>query len=455
MLSVKNYISSSFIKSNLKNEIKALIIEMGYFFPIDDAYSEYQKKLGVSIFELDQKSPFERRMFYEFSFPRVRTVDEDEISWCSFFRLKIQEEYCIIKIIDIASEVEPESTSKKGRNKKLCIKLCFLSIHEIEDEIQSILTNLKHKLNIIEGWKENIGSNSIFDELCRKFSYPIFTEDEFCTARSLNDNKLLNTLMMIKSSGGLLYRDFTIKTIKTEDIKKIHEKLVGLQLIKSEYVVLCKKTSEQINKAPRKESIAIMGEHGIRCSKCNRLIAEENIEEFLTVTDMGNKMIDGSHWMTLNLVESLLNFGISNQNILVNISEGPEEIDAIVSLGNSLLLFELKDSQFSLGHAYAFQSRIGVYQAGIGIIWATKGVAPEVKDHLNRVKPDAEIYYIESNEELIPKLAEIIEHVRWQMAESELKPLLYSGIIINNLPKGIIEDLKESDKKMKKALKKS
>lgn len=219
----------------------------------------------------------------------------------------------------------------------------------------------------------------------------------------------------------------------------------SLGLVDSEYVVLCKKTSEQINRAPTTDSIMAMGEHGIKCSRCNKLITDEHIEEFLTTTDIGNRMVDSSHWMTPNLVESLRSFGIEARNILVNVCEGPEEIDAMVSLGGKLILFELKDSQFSLGHAYAFQSRLGLYEADVGVIWATGGVAPEVKEHFSRVKPDAEIRYIENAEDLVPKLSGIIGDVRWQFAEKELRSLLPSGIITVNIPRAIIGDLKAAD----------
>ena len=44
--------------------------------------------------------------------------------------------------------------------------------------------------------------------------------------------------------------------------------------------------------------------------------------------------------------------GIPRDRILLNLQEGAEEIDSFVDVDGSLLMFELKDSEFSMGHAY-------------------------------------------------------------------------------------------------------
>jgi hypothetical protein len=379
---------------------------------------------------------------------RNRIPGEKEINWCTFFKLNTGKGYCVVKLVDN----ETDNDSKRVKAKKQRLIVTFIHDSKVNEEVEAILNVIKDISGLDELLEDN-KKNKVFNDLCQKYTSPAFTEKEIDIAKQLKEIDLLNILTIIKSSGGLLRREATNKLDKSQDVNMLIEKLIKLDLVKSEYVVLCKKTSEQINKAPLKESINLMGEHGIRCSRCNRLITEETIEEYLCSTDIANNMIDSSHWMTINLVDSLLKMGVPVENILVNISEGPEEIDAIVSFEENLLLFELKDSQFSIGHAYAFQSRIGIYEADIGIIWATKGVAPEVKEHFNRVKPDASINYIESIEELIPDLSEIIQDLHWQIASKQLKPLLSQSMILNNIPDGIIEDLKKSYSKNRKSSK--
>ncbi|UHA72170.1 hypothetical protein [Paenibacillus sp. 481] len=434
MLSIKNYIVSNISSKNIISQLMETINSVGYVLPIEEAKKTFQLELGIPHVEHDDNNT--NRHMFEFNYLRRRLLSVNEYTWNSFFRFN-NVNYCILKVGE-----ESEEDSKKAKNTKFSIDICFILIDNDFDEIDRILGCFKKRIPSIKQWEEYRRISKTFDELSKTYTAPLFSKEEYYIANSLYDPSLLNILMSIKSSGGLLRRDVLTKFERILDINLFIEKLIDLKLLRSEYVVLCKKTSEQINKAPVKESINLMGEHGIRCSRCNRLITDETVEEYLAVTDTANGMLDGSKWMTINLVETLINLGISEQDILVNITQGPEEIDAIVSIGDEIVLFELKDSQFSLGHAYAFQSRLGIYEAETGVIWATKGVAPEVKEHFNKVKPDAEICYIENIVSLVPSLVTIIEKITWAILERELSSLSSTGIIILNIPGGIIEDIK-------------
>lgn len=436
MLVLKKYISNPLSINNLQSNVKSVLLDMNYSFPLDDAKREYLKVVGIDLPDFKPQSPYERRFMFDLNYVYGSSAD---VSWSNFIKLSNNIDYCIVKIIE-----DDQESEKKTKNKKYNIVLTIVALQYDENEVSNILNAFKKNINSLTEWRIENSKNEKFVELSQNYSSPNFSQEDYNLAQIFNDTRILNLLMTIKSSGSLLRRDFIIKNDKIEDIQEKLEFLKNQNLIKSEYVVLCKKTSEQINKAPMKESIDKMGELGISCSKCNRLITEESIEELITTTDKSNTMLDGSLWMTINLVNSLLSFGVPLEDILVNIEEGPEEIDAVVSIGESLLLFELKDSQFSLGHAYPFQSRLVVYNADTGIIWATKGVAPEVKEHFNKVKPDAEICYIESIEELSPQLGRIIDAIRWDLAETEMKPLLSSSMIISNIAGGIVNDLKKN-----------
>lgn len=419
------------------NKLVSIIQGLGYRFPIEEANIKYKEALGLDCPEFDPENSYVRMLKNEFTF-----MYGDEITWATFIKLSNQRDYCIIKVIH--GEVDNASRRKKIEKKIPRFSLTFISHDDNSTEINKLLETLTNEAFGITQWSLVKNRNKKFVELSQKYTSPTFTEDDYIVAKKLDDSNYSSILLSIKSSGSLIVRDLMTKFDKLENISQFIEQLKNDDMIKSEYVVLCKKTSEQINKAPSRESIDFMGTHGIRCSKCNRLITEETIEELLTTTELCNRMLNGSLWMTINLVESLLALGVPLEEILVNIEEGPEEIDAVVNIEEHLLLFELKDSQFSLGHAYPFQSRVGVYGADTGVIWATKGIAPEVKEHFNRVKPKADLCYIESIESLLPKLSEIISNIRWSVAESELNHLSSSSLIINNIGGGIMNNLKQS-----------
>jgi len=60
---------------------------------------------------------------------------------------------------------------------------------------------------------------------------------------------------------------------------------------------------------------------------------------------------------------------------------------------------------------------LGLYKPKFGMVLTTKGVAPEVKTHFERVKPDAKILYVERMEDLDAAVAEVVGSIRseWEL----------------------------------------
>ena len=81
-----------------------------------------------------------------------------------------------------------------------------------------------------------------------------------------------------------------------------------------------------------------------------------------------------------------------------------------------LIMFELKDNEFSMGHAYSFGARLAINKPEYAIIVATKGVAPDVRHHFERIQPEARIIYIEGLDDLQPAVASVIASIRSESA---------------------------------------
>ena len=85
-------------------------------------------------------------------------------------------------------------------------------------------------------------------------------------------------------------------------------------------------------------------------------------------------------------------------------------------------MFELKDSEFGLGHAYPFNGRIGLFQPDRALIVSTQGISSEVKDYFKKVKLSVEIIFIENLDELQEKLEKVIDEI-----QSELISNIFEG----------------------------
>jgi len=231
-------------------------------------------------------------------------------------------------------------------------------------------------------------------------------------AELLEDAAIRDLAITIRRAGGILVSDIAKKAKASSlDVQSTIQKLVEAGLLSQEYVVICKKTSNQINRVDSQDKIAEMAKLGVRCS-CGRLISDERIEELIVPTKHLQQLLNQSYWMTARLVQALETLHVPDERVLLNLQEGAEEIDAFVDVDGTLLMFELKDNEFSMGHAYPFGGRIGLYKPDYAIIVSTKGVDSDVKSYFKRVGPDTTIVYIENLDDLTSKLEEVIATVR-------------------------------------------
>jgi len=242
------------------------------------------------------------------------------------------------------------------------------------------------------------------------------TEREFELLNHLENKTERDIAYIVKRSGGILKEDlattFTKDGLNKDNVLSTIEILMNNNLLSQKYVVICKKTSRQIFIADSEKDIQDMGSRKISCS-CGKLISDEKVEVLISPTQELQKMLNKSYWMTVKLVRVLNNLGISSERILLNLKEGNEEIDAFADIDGKLLMFELKDDEFSMGHAYPFSGRIGIYKPEYAVIVAAKGISPDVNNYLDQVVPEeTKAYYVDNIDLISDKIDEIVNEIR-------------------------------------------
>jgi hypothetical protein len=248
----------------------------------------------------------------------------------------------------------------------------------------------------------------------------------------------------VKRAGGMLAADAVKKGgIGAEQLPEIIKSLEQNQLVSQEYVIICKRTSNQVNRVNERSKIDEISKLGILCS-CGNPIGSERIEELYVPTPLLKRMLDQSYWMTTQLVQQITELGVPPNKILLNLQEGADEVDAFVDLDGKLIMFELKDNEFSMGHAYPFGGRIGLYKPDFAFIVASKGIAPDVREYFKRVKPESELVYVGNLSELTPNLRRVMDKVRSQKANvviSEFESLAMVNVPLQQLLLARIEKM--------------
>ncbi|MFF4966271.1 hypothetical protein [Streptomyces sp. NPDC001037] len=214
------------------------------------------------------------------------------------------------------------------------------------------------------------------------------TPEKVKAARLLADkeNRILGTA--IKSApGGLILSDVE-KQLKRGKVTDIDATLLALQeadLIDTEYVVVCAKNHQEVSRFSDASILEEMSKFGVRCG-CGRKIADERLEEAVAITDLGREMLDKSTWMSILLMEELRDLGVPDERIMIEYSSGGDEMDCIADINGQLILFELKDKEFSLREAYSFGAKIGLVRPNYPVIVTTEKVGGDAKDHFEKAE---------------------------------------------------------------------
>jgi hypothetical protein len=262
--------------------------------------------------------------------------------------------------------------------------------------------------------------------------------DEIEAATILRDRNTRSLAIAIKSSGGLLVRDLA-KQLPVEgrdQTDQIRRDLQSHRLIDSEIVVVCTKTQAQVTRVPSGEILHKMSAEGVKCA-CGRPIAEERVEEALTITDAGRLLIDGNRWLTLLLVAELQRVGVPLDHILIEQVVGGDEVDCLADISGELTFFELKDKDFNLGNAYSFGAKVGIIQPRHSVIFSTNKVGADAREHFERAKlarsprfelgsgaPENEIRYMEGLERLRTDIEDLATSIYRADARSVLSRVL-------------------------------
>ncbi|HYB59910.1 MAG TPA: hypothetical protein VEH50_00385 [Methylomirabilota bacterium] len=242
-------------------------------------------------------------------------------------------------------------------------------------------------------WTDLIWENKKFDGLSTQGSFYTAesTPEQKAAAALLGEKELWKLCSAVKASGGLLLKNLEQTASGPEDATRLE--VAGL--LCKERVIICRNTKKPVARIPEAGALENLDREGTRCASCGRKFSEELSDEFLSPTSLCKELLDHSRWMSVLLLEHLKSIGVPMERVMVEFREGSEEVDAFVDLDGQLMMVELKDKEFSLGHAYALAARISVYKPNQVLIVTTDKVAMDVKNHFERAKPEPRLAYVE------------------------------------------------------------
>ena len=189
----------------------------------------------------------------------------------------------------------------------------------------------------------------------------------------------------------------------------------NLGLIKSEYVIVCSRTGNAVLRTDDPNKLSKMAPDWMKCA-CGRSLSEERVDQVIMPTERAAELNDRGRWMTTLVSGVLPRIGISRDSVIVEAT--PSATDIILDLSGDLVLLVLKDREFNLADAYAFNSKISRIKASEGVIVTNEGLSGDARKLLTeeviprRATDPFRITYVEGTQNLEHELGRVVERRR-------------------------------------------
>lgn len=233
-----------------------------------------------------------------------------------------------------------------------------------------------------------------------------YTENEVKQANALVNAVNREFLMNLAQVGKARSKDAAAFSNES-----ITSPLLANNLIRKEYLVVCKQDSRTLCSVPDKAHLE--GDVGslMRCTTCGRHFKDELVQEIFALTEDARSLLNGSHWMTIWITEMLRTSGVANEKIKWNAAAGDDELDIVAEIQGMTAFFELKDREFGLGDAYPFSFRIERYGGDVGVVLTMDKVASEAKKFISEqaARRIGKIEAIEGEAEIRVKLPAVVD----------------------------------------------
>lgn len=189
----------------------------------------------------------------------------------------------------------------------------------------------------------------------------------------------------------------------------------NLGLIQSEYVIVCSRTGNAVLRTDDPNKLSKMAPDWMKCA-CGKALSEERVDQVIMPTKWAAELNDRGRWMTTLVSSVLPRIGISRDSVIVEAT--PTGTDIILDLSGDLVLVVLKDREFNLADAYAFNSKVSRIKASEGVVVTNEGLSGDARKLLTeeviprRATDPFRITYVEGTQNLEHELGRVVERRR-------------------------------------------
>lgn len=243
-----------------------------------------------------------------------------------------------------------------------------------ETKIEESITNsLKEASHEVKFDKNELKATSLLED---KFSYSVLKE--------IFDKKHSSVKNLIDAFG----QD------NKEKIEKLLENFEKANLINKDYVILCRKSNQQILQVSSKQAIEETSQSMFKCFICGNPIASEEIDEIITCSDFGKKLLINDFWLLIKLLNYLDTAKIKRENIYIEADTSSLQ-KVFIKKNEKLILVVICNRKLELNDSYHLSSLINTFCVPFVILVSPNNLTYLMKSYLVKNSPESEFIFIE------------------------------------------------------------
>lgn len=195
----------------------------------------------------------------------------------------------------------------------------------------------------------------------------------------------------------------------------------SLGVVKREYVIFCQQTKNQISMVESLGAIEEASRRGFKCFYCGRSFVDERIDQLVSLTTFGMRLVSSHYWVALQFHEASKEH-LSPSQILWTEDNYGGTIDFIVSVDGGLTLIIIKEGTIKLDDAFRIKVKSDLYRPDLIAVVTTVHESADVKKFLKGInKP---VLWLTKINELGSFIADILDATKKEQFKNILADLI-------------------------------
>jgi hypothetical protein len=173
------------------------------------------------------------------------------------------------------------------------------------------------------------------------------------------------------------------------------DRLEKMGLLTKDFVVICSKTGQPILKVSSRSAIEETSNEANKCFICGNPLSREIIDEIVSCSDFGKKLVEDNYWFPVRILSALQAFGIPNENVHVQMTENGI-INVFLILNEQSYLFILCNKKLTLDDAYFVNAYISAFSINHALVICTEKLSAIMQRHIKDNNRNVDINFIDS-----------------------------------------------------------